>query len=87
MIGVTAIDTMGYAGALTDTKGWRDFIEVAEVIVATGGAGSLLVGLIEVGRSTISGQRGRYGDMVAYGFLVGGTGGLVVEGLAKLGIG
>ena len=71
---------------LTSTKGWHTFIDVATVIGATGAAGSLFVGLAEVIYSSINNRPGRFGEAVAYGFILGGTGGLVLEGLAKLGV-
>ena len=71
--------------ALTSTPAWRAFLDICGTVIATGGAGSLLVGLVEVARSTIKQREGRFGEAVAYGFILGGTGGLVVEIVARLG--
>jgi hypothetical protein len=71
---------------LTRTKGWHTFLDIAAVIVAVGGVGSLLAGLAEVVYSSLRNRPGRFGEAVAFGFIVGGVAGLVVEGLAKLGV-
>jgi hypothetical protein len=71
---------------LTGTRGWHTFLDIAYVIGATGAAGSLLVGVAEVIYSSIRNRPGRFGEAVAYVFILGGVGGLVVEGLAKLGV-
>jgi hypothetical protein len=71
---------------LTGTHGWHVFLAITDVVIATGGAGSLLVGVIEVLLASIHDREGRYGEAVGYGFILGGVGGLVVEGLAQLGV-
>jgi hypothetical protein len=71
---------------LTRTKGWHTFLDIASTITATGAVGSLLAGLAEVVYSSVRNRTGRFGEAVAYGFILGGVGGAVVEGLAKLGV-
>lgn len=71
---------------LTGTKGWKVFLDIATVIIATGSVAGLLAGVWEVFAASIRSRPGRYGDVFAYGFIVGGVGGAVVEGLAKLGV-
>ena len=56
------------------------------MVAATGGDWEFLVGLAEVVLASIRNREGRYGEAVAYGFILGGVGGFVLEGLAKLGV-
>jgi hypothetical protein len=72
--------------ALSQSDLWRDLLEVCTTIAATGAAGSLLVGLLEVARSTWQQREGRFGEAVAYGFILGAAGGGAVELFARLGV-